>query len=348
MYVMSIMHLSNVSPTRYSGGMPSSRPSVVSAALFAVAVIFALTPFASPGIALAVGLGLVLTAGNPWPGATRRISRPLLQGSVVFLGFGTNLVAVLVAARHGLVIAAATIAFTFALGAVLRRVLWIESKTAMLLSAGTAICGGSAIAAVAVATGAAEAEVSVALGTVFLLNAVALYLFPVLGHALGLSQVQFGTWAGIAIHDVSSVVAASSVYGQQALQTATVVKLSRTLWIVPVALAARHVIIRRQRAAIGAGASEAASSHRPVAIPWFIAWFVVASLAGTVIPQVHALAPSLTTLARTGMTLTLLLVGMSLLPASLRKVGLRPVLHGVGLWLAISVMALAAVRWAGI
>jgi uncharacterized integral membrane protein (TIGR00698 family) len=314
--------------------MPPPPASVVPAALFVLAVLFALTPFASPGLALAVGLALALSLGNPWPAATKRLTRPLLQASVVLLGFGTNLLAVLVAARHGLLIAAATIALTFLLGAWLRRILWIESKTAMLLSAGTAICGGSAIAAVGLATGAAEAEMSVALGTVFLLNAVALFLFPVLGHALGLSQVQFGTWAGIAIHDVSSVVAAASAYGPQALQTATVVKLSRTLWIVPVALAARFVILRGRTDAEKArdASAQPAPSRRPIAIPWFIALFVFASLAGTVIPVVHALAPSLTQLARIGMTL----------------VGVRPVLHGIGLWLAISVMALAAVRWAGI
>jgi uncharacterized integral membrane protein (TIGR00698 family) len=330
--------------------MPPPRASVVSAALFVLAVLFALTPFASPGLALAVGLALTLTLGNPWPAATKRLSRPLLQASVVLLGFGTNLLAVLVAARHGLLIAAATIALTFLLGAWLRRVLWIEPKTAMLLSAGTAICGGSAIAAVALATGAAEAEISVALGTVFLLNAVALYLFPVLGHAFGLSQVQFGTWAGIAIHDVSSVVAAASAYGPQALQTATVVKLSRTLWIVPVALAARFVILRGRTDAEKSRDASATSapSRRAIAIPWFIALFVAASLAGTVIPTVHALAPSLTQLAKIGMTLTLLIVGMSLSRSSLRMVGVRPVLHGIGLWLAISVMALSAVRWAGI
>jgi uncharacterized integral membrane protein (TIGR00698 family) len=330
--------------------MPPPPASVVPAALFVLAVLFALTPFASPGLALAVGLALALSLGNPWPAATKRLTRPLLQASVVLLGFGTNLLAVLVAARHGLLIAAATIALTFLLGAWLRRILWIESKTAMLLSAGTAICGGSAIAAVGLATGAAEAEMSVALGTVFLLNAVALFLFPVLGHALGLSQVQFGTWAGIAIHDVSSVVAAASAYGPQALQTATVVKLSRTLWIVPVALAARFVILRGRTDAEKArdASAQPAPSRRPIAIPWFIALFVFASLAGTVIPVVHALAPSLTQLARIGMTLTLLLVGMSLSRSSLRMVGVRPVLHGIGLWLAISVMALAAVRWAGI
>jgi len=326
--------------------------SALSKILLPLAVTLALTPLASPGIALAVGLALALTVGNPWPAATRRVSKPLLQASVVLLGFGTNLVAVLAAARRGLLIAAATIAFTFLLGAGLRRLLRLHPSTATLLSAGTAICGGSAIAAVAVATAAAEADMSVAFGTVFLLNAVALFLFPPLGHALGLSQAQFGTWAGIAIHDVSSVVAAASSYGPVALQTATVVKLSRTLWIVPVALAARYVMLRRGRAADRAEGQPADAGApapmRVVAIPWFIALFLAASSATTLIPAVHEIAPRLVVLARAGMTVTLLLVGLSLSRASLKVVGARPVLYGIGLWLAISLMALAAVRWAGI
>ena len=149
-----------------------------------------------------------------------------------------NLHAMFGAASHGFLFGLVTIALTFLLGAWLRRILRLNSSTSTLVSAGTAICGGSAIAATAIAIGAAEAEISVAMGTVFLLNAVALYLFPILGHAIGLSQLQFGTWSGIAIHDVSSVVGASSSYGQEALQTATAVKLSRTLWIIPVALIA--------------------------------------------------------------------------------------------------------------
>ena len=229
-------------------GMAPEHVQVLAKALVGVAVLVALSPFATPGFALAVGLVLALTTGNPWPGQARAISKPLLQGSVVFLGFGTNLVAVLGAARQGLAIAAVTIGLTFLLGAALRRLLQVKPMTATLLSAGTAICGGSAIAAVAAATAAAEAEIAVALGTVFMMNAVALFVFPPLGHLLGLTQAQFGTWAGIAIHDVSSVVAAASVYGPEALQTATVVKLSRTLWIIPVALAARYVMLRGTRA----------------------------------------------------------------------------------------------------
>jgi uncharacterized integral membrane protein (TIGR00698 family) len=326
--------------------MAPEHTKVLAKALVGGAVLVALSSFATPGFALAVGLVLALTTGNPWPKQARAVSKPLLQGSVVFLGFGTNLLAVLGAARQGLAIAAVTIGLTFLLGAALRRLLQVEPMTATLLSAGTAICGGSAIAAVGAATAAAEAEIAVALGTVFMMNAVALFVFPPLGHLLGLTQAQFGTWAGIAIHDVSSVVAAATVYGPEALQTATVVKLSRTLWIIPVALAARYLVQRGAQTPVDGDGK--APAKAPIAIPWFIGLFVAASLAGTFIPSVHALAPSLVHLAKTGMTLTLLLVGLSLSGASLRAVGFRPVLHGAGLWLAISVMALAAVRLTGI
>lgn len=191
---------------------------------FVTAGLFCLTPYATPGLALGLGIGLALSVGNPWPKPIKRSTRVVLQVSVVLLGFGMDLSAVLAAARQGFLLAAATILLTFVLGALLRRALRLKRSTTILLSAGTAICGGSAIAAVALAIDAAEAEVSVALGTVFTLNAVALYLFPPLGHWLGLSQIQFGTWSGIAIHDLSSVVGAASAYGQVALQTATAVK----------------------------------------------------------------------------------------------------------------------------
>ena len=329
--------------------MSPAFPTVLAWAAAGAALVFALTPLASPGLALAAGLALALTLGNPWPSATRRFSKPLLQVSVVLLGFGTNLAVVLREARDGLAIAAVTITLTFLLGAALRRALRLRRTTATLLSAGTAICGGSAIAAVALAIAAAEAEVTVALGTVFLLNAVALYAFPPLGHALGLSQAQFGTWAGVAIHDVSSVVAAASAFGPDALQTATVVKLSRTLWIVPVALAARYAVARwnddEGRPIAGA---EPPPARGKLAMPWFIGWFLAASLASTLIQPVHVASPWLLRLAKTGMTVTLLLVGLNLSLASLRTVGVRPVVHGLILWAAVSVMALAALRWAGV
>jgi uncharacterized integral membrane protein (TIGR00698 family) len=286
-------------------------------------------------LALAIGLVIALVLGNPAPSFLRKATKPLLQVSVVLLGFGMDLHAILAAARQGFVLAAATIVMTFVLGAALSRALNLQRSIATLLSAGTAICGGSAIAAVALAIGAAEAEISVAMGTVFLLNATALYLFPVLGHALALTQVQFGTWSGIAIHDVSSVVGAASTYGQEALQTATAVKLSRTLWIIPVAFVAGAM-------ARGAGGGPAKAK---VAIPWFIGLFLLASLASTFLGPIHQVAPTLQAVAKAGMTLTLLFIGASLSRSSLKAVGIKPVLLGVALWLVISVVSLVAVRW---
>jgi uncharacterized membrane protein YadS len=180
----------------------------------------------------------------------------------------------------------------------------------------------------------------VAMGTVFLLNAVALYLFPLLGHLMGLSQVQFGCWSGIAIHDVSSVVGAASAYGQEALETATAVKLSRTLWIIPVALIAGWA----QRSATAASTETTA---RKLPIPWFIGLFVLASVASTFLPPVHEVAPYLQVAAKIGMTLTLLLIGASLSRASLKAVGIRPILQGLALWLVISSTSLAALCWLG-
>jgi uncharacterized integral membrane protein (TIGR00698 family) len=296
---------------------------------------------ASPGIALAAGLALALVLGNPFPRLTGKVTKPLLQVSVVLLGFGMNLHTMFAAARQGFLLALATIALTFVLGAALRRLLGLRRSTATLVSAGTAICGGSAIAAVALCIGVAEAEVSVAMGTVFLLNAVALYLFPLLGHSMHLSQVQFGTWAGIAIHDVSSVVGAASAYGREALQTATAVKLSRTLWIIPVALIAGYL----QPPAPAPGATKAPAKRLP--IPWFIGLFVLASVASTFLPPVHVAAPYLQTAAKIGMTLTLLLIGASLSRSALKAVGVRPILQGLVLWVVISVVSLAALRWLG-
>ena len=315
-------------------------PSLLAKLAFLAVSLFCLTPYASPGIALALGLVLALVLGNPYPRLVKKTSKPLLQISVVLLGFGMNLNAIATAARHGFFLALATILLTFFLGAALRRLLHLQRSTATLLSAGTAICGGSAIAAVALAIGAAEAEISVAMGTVFLLNAVALYLFPVLGHALGLSQVQFGTWSGIAIHDVSSVVGAASAYGAEALQTATAVKLSRTLWIIPVALIA-GMTLRPARAP-----SEKAAQAR-VTIPWFIGLFVLASVASTYLAFFHQVAPMLQLAAKTSMTLTLFLIGVSLSRVSLKAVGVRPILQGLALWLVISVVSLLALLWLG-
>ena len=225
--------------------------------------MFCCTPWSSPGVALALGLAFALTLENPYREKGSRYVRMLLQTSVVLLGFGMDIAAVFRVGMHGLVFAALTIFATFTLGYWLARLLEINRKTSLLISAGTAICGGSAIAAVGAAVEAEPGEMSVAMGTVFLLNAVALYLFPVLGHLLGLTQDQFGTWAGVAIHDVSSVAGAGAAYGEEALRTATVVKLSRVLWIVPVTLVAASIF--------HGGRTQKTGKRLP--LPWFIVGF---------------------------------------------------------------------------
>jgi len=296
-------------------------------AIFLGLLALCLTPWASPPIALVLGVTLALALGNPFPELSRTLSKYLLQGCVVLLGFGMNLGVVLKAGAGGAALAAGSIALTFALGYWLKGRLKISGTTSALISAGTAICGGSAIAAVGSVIGAEEGAMTVAMGTVFVLNAVALLVFPLLGHALGLSQTQFGTWAGIAIHDISSVVGAASQYGLTALQTATAVKLSRALWIVPISLAAA-VMLRRT-----AGPGQAPGRLQ---IPWFIGFFLLASVARTLFPGVSALAPALSHLATVGLTVTLFLIGTGLTREMLKAVGWQPLAQGVILWLTIS------------
>jgi uncharacterized integral membrane protein (TIGR00698 family) len=237
---------------------------------------------------------------------------------------------------QGAGLAAATIATTIGLGWILGKCLRIDRKVSALISAGTAICGGSAIAAVGSVIGVDESEISVAMGTVFILNAAALYVFPIVGHAFGLTQVQFGTWAGIAIHDISSVVGASAHYGLDALQTATAVKLSRALWIIPVALGATAIFRSRE-----ARHQPKAHSQPKVQVPWFIGLFLLASVARSFVPGMAGIAPALEHVARTGLTLTLFLIGAGLSAKTLRTVGWQPLLQGVLLWLFISVASLA-------
>ena len=311
-------------------------PNAAHKIAFIGAAALCLLPMATPPLALAGGLAFALTVGNPFPDATRRLSKTLLQACVVLLGFGMNLGAALHAGAHGAILAAVTIGVTFALGRWLGRRLNVAPVASLLISAGTAICGGSAIAAVGATIGAAEADMAVSLGTVFVLNAVALFVFPVIGHALHLSPAQFGTWAGVAIHDISSVVGAASGYGPGALTTATATKLSRALWIVPVT-----AIIgwkARQKAASATEGSAVKASA-----PWFVGGFLLTAGLRQWVPGVAAHAPWLTHLATVGLTLTLFLVGASLSRALVRAVGWKPMAQGVALWVAISVTALVAV-----
>ena len=309
--------------------------------LFIAATAFCLTPWASPPIALTLGAVLALTHENPFAHLGKAVSSRLLQVCVVLLGFGMDLPVVLKAGANGAGFAALTIAATLALGWWLGKALGILPKTSALISAGTAICGGSAIAAVGSVIGVAEGEITVAMGTVFILNAVALYLFPVIGHALHLSQVQFGTWAGVAIHDISSVVGAASHYGLSALQTATAVKLSRALWIIPVAFGAAYAFRPSKDSAGEEGASPAEKPS--VKVPWFVGFFLLASVLRSYVPGVAAAAPALSHTATVGLTLTLFLIGAGLSARTLRSVGWRPLLQGVVLWIFISVASLGII-----
>lgn len=299
--------------------------------IYAAGILFCLTPWSSPGLALALGLAFALTLDNPYRDRGGRQVRWLLQACVVLLGFGVDLPAVWRIGSQGALFAALTLFATFTLGYWLSRLFDINRRTSLLISAGTAICGGSAIAAVGTAVEAEPSEMSVAMGTVFLLNAVALYLFPPLGHLLDLSQGQFGTWAGIAIHDVSSVAGAGAAYGDEALRTATVVKLSRVLWIVPVTFAAAAFFPHPHAA------------KRRLPLPWFIAGFLLASALGSSLPAVAAYALPLAHLAKTGFAVTLFCIGAGLSREALRQVGYKPLLQGVLLWLFVSSVSLLAV-----
>ncbi len=302
--------------------------------VFVLLVVFCLSPYGSPPIALALGLILAFTFGSPFPQLNGQPTKYLLQISVVLLGFGMNLTAVYNAGKDGILFTIATIFGTLILGYFVGKFLKVDSKTSSLISSGTAICGGSAIAAVAPAINAESEQISVSLGTVFVLNSIALFLFPFIGHALNLTQGQFGVWAAIAIHDTSSVVGASGTYGAEALAIATTVKLARALWIAPVALLFAYLYRDKN-----------STTKTKIAIPWFIFLFLAATVIRTYAPSIilPSIFDAIVNLAKAGMTVTLFLIGASLTPDTLKKVGFRPLIQGVLLWIVISVASLYAV-----
>jgi uncharacterized integral membrane protein (TIGR00698 family) len=303
-------------------------------AVFILLVLFLLSPYGSPPAALALGLVLAFTIGNPFPQLEGKFTKYLLQTSVVLLGFGMHLSAIFEAGRSGILFTIATIFGTLILGYFIGKLLKVADKTSTLISSGTAICGGSAIGAVAPAIEAESDQISLALGTVFVLNSFALFLFPIIGHGLGLSQNQFGVWAAIAIHDTSSVVGAAQTYGSEALAIATTVKLARALWIAPVALL--FAFIYRKSAKGG---------KAKVAIPWFIFLFIAAAAVRSYVPAAFppSIFDSIQNLAKAGMTLTLFLIGASLSRETLKKFGYTALFEGVLLWIVISTVSLWAV-----
>ena len=290
--------------------------------LFILLFVLCLMPFISPAIALFLGLALGMTAGQPFPKFSKKTSKYLLQFSVVGLGFGMNLHESLRTGKEGMLFTVVSVVAVLALGMYLGKRLMMDRKTAYLISAGTAIC------AVAPVVKANDNEMSMSLGTIFILNAIALFIFPPIGHLLGMSQEQFGMWAAIAIHDTSSVVGAGAAYGEQALEIATMVKLTRALWIIPVTIATMFIF--KQKGA-------------KISIPWFIFFFILAMVANTFLTIPETITGSLVWLAKKGLTVTLFLIGAGLSRKVIKQVGVRPMVQGVVLWIFIGLISLGVI-----
>ena len=288
----------------------------------------ALASWITPPVALFLGLVYALMCGQAYPKFNKRVSKILLQYSVVGLGFGMNLEESLRSGSEGMAFTVISVIGTMLVGMFVGvKLLGVGRDTSYLISSGTAICGGSAIAAVGPVIKAKEADMSVALATIFVLNAIALFIFPVMGNWLGMDQQQFGTWAAIAIHDTSSVVGAGAEFGEEALNVATTIKLTRALWIIPLALVTSFIF---------------KSEGKKIRVPWFILWFIVAILLNTyLLNSVPEVGSTISGLARKGLILPMFFIGASLSMDVLRAVGLKPLIQGVLLWVLISVASLA-------
>jgi uncharacterized integral membrane protein (TIGR00698 family) len=292
--------------------------------LFFLGIILAASGILSPPFALAAGLAYGLSVAHGYHVDARRLSKFLLQASVVCLGFGMNLGEVIRVGRSGFLYTALGITFAMLIGIGLAILLRVGKTQGFLISAGTAICGGSAIAALAPVTAASDEAMAVSMGTVFVLNSIALFIFPVIGHACHLSQTQFGLWSALAIHDTSSVVGAAARYGSVALAIATTVKLARALWIVPMSVGT--ALVRR--------------SHAKIHLPWFILFFCLAAVANSIVQGLHPEYVQLARLGRLGLAVTLFLIGTTISRDSLRTVGARPLLQGVLLWIVVGTASL--------
>jgi uncharacterized integral membrane protein (TIGR00698 family) len=299
----------------------------VNRVLFFAGVLLAASGLLSPAIALLLGLVYGLSLAHPFQVQSRNVTKFLLQASVVALGFGMNLHEVLHAGRSGFVYTALSITAAMLLGLGLGYAIHVARKPSFLITTGTAICGGSAIAALGPIAGASEEEMAVALGAVFILNSVALFLFPPVGLTLHLSQTQFGLWSALAIHDTSSVVGATAKYGPIALAVGTTIKLARALWIVPLSVVTAVALKSKAR----------------IQWPWFILFFCLAALLNTSLPRFHIEFSALNRLGKLGLTVTLFLIGASLSRETIRKVGVRPLLQGLTLWVIVGAGTLALI-----
>ncbi len=302
--------------------------SKINKPLFFIGIVACLLPFVSPAIALFMGLLLGFTVGNPYTKQSSKASKHLLQFAVVGLGFGMNLHESLQSGKEGMLFTIVSVIGVLAIGYWLGRRMLLDTKTSYLISSGTAICGGSAIAAVAPIIKASPNQMSISLGTVFILNAIALFIFPPIGRFLELTQEQFGMWAAIAIHDTSSVVGAGAAYGHKALEVATMVKLTRALWIIPISIATTFFFKQKES---------------KIKIPWFIFFFILAMIVNTVFNLPMGFTSFITMLSKRGMTVTLFLIGSGLSIKTLKTVGAKPLILGVTLWIVIGVASLVTI-----
>lgn len=296
--------------------------------LFLILVVFCFTPWISPPIAMLMGLVVAQIIGNPFMEFNSKVINWLLKISVVGLGFGMNAFSALEAGKNGFFFTIASIAITLTLGFIVGKWFGIDKKISQLISSGTAICGGSAIASIAPIIKADPKQISIAIGIVFLLNSIALFVFPAIGHFFDLTQYQFGVWSAVAIHDTSSVVGAADIYGQEALEVATTIKLARALWILPVSI-------------IFAVFFKGGTTK--VKIPYFIGLFILAIIANTYVPSIQKLSPYIVIAAKKGLTLCLFLVGTSLTDKALTSIGFKPLIQGIILWLFISIASLVVI-----
>ena len=298
---------------------------------FGLALLFCLTPFVSSPIALVIGFLLASFSLVPTELPIASFTKKLLSYSIIGLGFGIHFEQALAVTSDGIGLIIATILGTLVIGMMIAKMIKLERTTAYLIASGTAICGGSAIAAVAPAIKAKDEQIGLALATVFVLNSLALFIFPVIGHAIGLDQHTFGTWAAIAIHDTSSVVGAASAYGEEALTTATTLKLARALWIIPVTLISAVIFSR--------GNGEEGKSK--LVIPYFIFWYCAAIAFSDFFPQFEVVYQGIFAIAKQALVVCLFLIGCGISVEKLKAAGPKPLMFGITMWTMISTGSLA-------
>lgn len=310
--------------------LTNSTKVILKKGAFIIIALFCLLPFIQPPLALLLGFIFSFAFGHPYPTVSKKVMKYLLQASVVGLGFGMNIYEAAAVGKEGIVFTAVSIMSTLSIGLILGKIFSTPTKTSLLISSGTAICGGSAIAAMSPVIDADEDETSVSLGIIFILNSLALFIFPVLGKLFSMTQEQFGLWAAIAIHDTSSVVGAAQKYGDTALKIATTVKLERALWIIPVSLITALFYKK---------------NGKKIAIPYFIFLYIVAMCINTFVPNIEVVSPYIVDIAKRGLTLTLFLIGAGLSREALKTIGIKPLMQGVLLWIFISILSLLVILY---